>query len=86
MMSVEGIVQRPQFDTNTFKPGTAIHLKVQAKDGIYVKTDVNYLILASTPLVLECVRVLGGEVKQEKVTIEDVISNSNYDYQIEVLK
>lgn len=85
-MTVDGIIQKPQFDNNVFKPGTAIHLKVQAKDSSYVKTDANCLILASTPLVLECVRVLGGEVKQEKVTIEDVIANSNYDYQIKVLK
>lgn len=85
-MSVEGIVHRPQFDTNTFKPGTAIHLKVQNKDSTYVKIDANCLILTSTPLVLECVRVIDGEVKPEKVTIEDVRSNYEYDYQIEVLK
>lgn len=85
-MTVDGIIQKPQFDNNVFKPGTAIHLKVQNKDSTYVKIDDNCLILTSTPLVLECVRVIGGEVKPEKITIEDVRSNYKYDYQIEVLK
>ena len=85
-MTVDGIIKKPQFDNNVFKSGTAIHLKVQAKDSNYVKTDANCLILASTPLILECIRVIGGEVKQEKVNIEDVVSNDKYDYTIKVLK
>ena len=47
-----GIVNKPQFDTDVFKVGKAIHIKKYAQSNGYKLVDADAIILHSKPLAI----------------------------------
>ena len=61
-----GIVNKPQFDTDVFKVGKAIHIKKYAQSNGYKLVDADAIILRSKPL-----EIVVAYVKIDEYDIND---------------
>ena len=71
-----GIVSKPQFDTDFFKVGKAIHIKKYAQSNGYELIDSDAIISESTPLGITVIYMrVDGNKKEEMsllISIEEV--------------
>ncbi|CAG7840046.1 hypothetical protein CLOHAE12215_01462 [Clostridium haemolyticum] len=67
-----GIVNKPQFDTNVFEVGKAVHIKQIESNG-YKSLDADCIIIESTPLCLQ--GIYYNKQKEDTRSIEILITN-----------
>ncbi len=87
MKELIGVINKPQFNMDTFKLGQAIHVKAVAHNG-FVTLNTDGLIHYANPLYLEVTyfdakEEVFEEFKKIKISIEDVIAEK---YKINLLK
>ena len=72
-----GIVNKPQFDTDVFKVGKAIHIKKYAQSNGYKLVDADAIISESTPLAIIVIymRVDGGKKEEMSlpISIDEIV-------------
>ena len=72
-----GIVSKPQFDTDFFKVGKAIHIKKYAQSNGYKLIDSDAIISESTPLGITVIYMrVDGDKKAEMsllISIDEIV-------------
>ena len=64
-----GIVSKPQFDTNVFKVGKAIHIEKYAQSNGYKLIDSDAIIFESNPLSITVIYMRVDEGKKEEMSL-----------------
>ena len=72
-----GIVNKPQFDTDVFKVGKAIHIKKYAQSNGYKLVDADAIISESTPLAIIFIDMsVDGSQKEQMsspISIDEIV-------------